>query len=675
LHFGTLIEREEPTDMYEGRIIEYIEQGKFICTLCLQDQGSKLHLLTPTNREVNLPPKRALLVSRGSANISRSREELLTRLRKAEETREALKGQIDVLELWELVREEGNDFDGKYLAELCFGDTVTDDHISALARALFEDKLYFKMKDTRFRPNSEDRIEQILREREEDAAREELLCQGGKWLSAIHEGKSVQDPSCKEEIIRLLVDLVVFGKESPHYKYGKDLFLRAGISDIGKAKNFLIKLGVWDEDENLDLIRFDVKTTFNQGVIQASRQMIGLDVAKTDREDLRDLDVFTIDGPLTRDFDDALSVEIQGDEIHLGIHIADVASVIARDSVLDREASQRGSSLYLPCLQVPMLPHDLSQDLLSLKQDCDRGALSLLCRFDKKGNLLDSRFTPSLIRVRRRLDYDHVDTFYQEDENLNTLYRFSQILHQRRLDGGAMVLSLPEIAIQINAASMIDLVMVEQNTPARMMVAESMILYNWLAARFCRDAEVPILYRGQERPGDRLPVDETNYPYFVFKQRRKISPLMIDTRPRPHSGLGLDVYTNVSSPIRRYADLVIQRQVRNVLLDKSPAYHAEDLEKIRMALGSVLKDLNMVKRNRLRYWLQKYLHQHEGEVFPAFVLDVMKSRYRLLLPDLLFAVEMKRQNGQDFQAGQPVKVRINKSDPWNDVLKVEYAGS
>lgn len=660
--------------MYEGRIIEYIDQGSFICTLCLQDKGNKLHLLTPTNREINLPPKRALLVSHGSADISRSREELLNRLRKTEETREGLKRQIEVLDLWELVREEGNDFDGKYLAELCFGDTVTDDHISALVRSLFEDKLYFKMKDTRFLPNSEDRVEQILRQREEDAAREELLTHGGKWLSAIREEKHVADPACKEEIIRLLVDLVVFGKESSHYKYGKELLLRAGVSDTAKAKNFLIRLGVWNEDENLDLIRFDIKTTFNQGVIQASRQMAGLDVEKAGREDLRDLKVFTIDGPLTRDFDDALNVEIQGDEVHLGIHIADVASAIARDSILDREASQRGSSLYLPCLQVPMLPHDLSQDFLSLKQDCDRGALSLLCRFDKNGNLLDFRFTPSLIRVRRRLDYDHVDSCYLEDENLSTLYRFSRILHQRRLDGGAMVLSLPEIAVQINSDSMIDLVMVEQNTPARMMVAEAMILYNWLAARFCRDREIPILYRGQEPPGDRLSVDETNYAYFVFKQRRKISPLMIDTRPRPHSGLGLDVYTNVSSPIRRYADLVIQRQVRNALLEKSPAYNTEDLEKIRMSLGAVLKDLTMVKRNRLRYWLYKYLHQHEGEVFPAFVLDVMKSRYRLLLPDLLFAVEMKRQNGQDFQEGQPVKVRINKSDPWNDVLKVEYAG-
>ena len=669
------MKRERPTDMYEGRIIEYIDQGSFICTLCLRDKGNKLHLLTPTNREINLPSKRALLVSHGTADISRSRGELLTRLRETEETREGLKRQIELLELWELVRDEGDDFDGKYLAEICFGNTVTDDHISALFRSLFEDKLYFKMKDSRFFPNSEGRIEQILRQREEDRAREELLNLGGKWLSAVHADKTVQDPPCKEEIIRLLVDLAVFGKESSHFRYGKDLLLRAGISDIGKAKNFLIKLGVWNEDENLDLIRFDIRTTFNQGVIQASQQMIGLDVEETDREDLRDLAVFTIDGALTRDYDDALSVEIQGDEIHLGIHIADVASAIAQDSILDREASQRGSSLYLPCLQVPMLPHELSQDFLSLKQDCDRGALSLFCRFDKSGNLLDSRFTPSLIRVRRRLDYTHVDTSYQEDETLNTLYRLSRILHKKRLDDGAMVLSLPDIAIQINAASMIDLIMVEQNTPARIMVAESMILYNCLAARFCRDKGVPILYRGQEPPGDRLPVDETNYVYFVFKQRRKLSPLMIDTAPRPHSGLGLDVYTNVSSPIRRYADLVVQRQILNVLLNKPPVYNAEDLEKIRMTLGSALKDLTMVKRNRLRYWLQKYLHQHEGEVFKAIVLIAMKSRFRLLMPDLLHVMDMKRHNGQDFKEGQAINIRIHKSDPWNDVLKVEYAGS
>jgi exoribonuclease-2 len=660
--------------MYQGKIIEYIDQGSFICTLCLQEKGNRLHLLNLSNREVNLAPKRALLVSRSSMDTNSPRGELLNGLKQTEEMRRRLQQQVQVIELWELVKDEKGGFDYKYLAELCFGEHVTDDHVSALVRALFDDKLYFKMKDGWFLPNSEERIEQIVRQREEEAAREENLRQGSKWLTALIADKPVEEPPCRQEIIDLLVELAIYGPEAPHVKYGKELLSRVGISDIGQARGLLVRLGIWEEDENLDLIRLDIKGPFNERVLDAARKLTREEISRSEEEDLRDLNVFTIDGPYTRDFDDALSMEITGEEIQLGVHITDVAGVISPESILDSDASQRGSSLYLPCCQIPMLPHELSQDILSLMQGRDRRAISLLCRFDKTGNLLDYRFTPSLIRVRKRLTYDEVNFLYTEDETLGRLYRISQILHQRRIDQDAMVLSLPELSINIHPDSAISIEMVDQQSPSRNIVAEFMILYNWLAARFCREKGVPILYRGQEAPSERLSIDERGYVYFVFKQRRKLSPLMINTEPRPHKGLGLDVYTNVSSPIRRYSDLVIQRQIRNVLLNRAPAYDVEALEEIRMSLGTLLKDLAIVRRNRTRYWIQKYLLHHVGETFPAIILDVLKNSYRTLLLDVLLVVEMKRQNGQNLAEGQRVMIRIKKSDPWNDILRIEYAG-
>lgn len=666
--------RIQPTIMYEGKIIEYIDQGSLICSLCLQDRGNRLHLLTHTNREVNLAPKRALLVSQGHLDTNLSRQELLSKLRETDDKRKKLKDQVEIPELWELMREEDEYFDGKYLAELYFGEPLTDDHVSALVRSLFEDKLYFKMKDTQFLSNSQEKIEQILKQRDKEEAREELLNEGGKWLSAILEAKESPEPSCKEEVIRMLVELSVYGKDSAHYKDGKEILSRAGIDDIGEARNILIRLGFWDEDENLDLIRYDIRKEFPLEILHDCRQLISRGVEKREREDLRYCNIFTIDGPLTRDFDDALNVEIRKDGIHVGIHIADVADAVSLDSPIDREALQRGASLYLPCIQVPMLPPELSQDTLSLKQDCDRGALSLLCRFDRQGDLLDFRFTPSLIRVRQRLDYEGVDDAYREDEGLNTLYRIGRLLHQRRIDSGAMILSLPEISIQIDPDSRINLALVDQATPGRMMVAEFMILYNWLAAKFCRDHEIPILYRSQDPPSEKLPLDESNYVHFVFKQRRKLGRLAVDTNPKPHAGLGLDAYTTVSSPIRRYADLVVQRQIRNFLMGKAPLYDLEDLEKIRIHLGTVLKDLGIVRRNRDRYWIQKYFLQHMGETFQATVLDVMKSRFRLLLPDFQFVVEIKRATGQDYQEGQHLRLKITKADPWNDVVRVDIVG-
>ncbi len=660
--------------MNEGRIVEYIDQGRFICSLCLQDKGNRLHLLTPFNRELNLSPKRALLISKASINLLSPREELLSRLKQTEALRKRLKGEVQVKELWELVREEEQGFDYEYLAQLCFGEMVTDDHISALVRALFEDRLYFKMKDGRFVPHSAEMVELIIRQREEEARREERLREGSAWLMEILQDREVQDPSCKGEIIQLLVELALYGVEAPNFKYIKELLLRTGISDVQEARKLLVKFGVWEEDENLDLHRLDIRTSFSPDVLDLSEELVRMPFDDTKREDLRHLDIFTIDGPLTRDFDDALSIESRSDSITLGIHISDVANVISPESLLDEEASQRGSSLYLPRRHIPMMPQNLSQDTLSLRAGCDRQAISLISRLDRSGHLLDYRFVLSLVNVKRQLTYDQVNEIYTMESPLQEAYQLSQFLRQRRIDQGALILSLPEVYVKIDPDSSLSLEMVEQNTPSRMMVAEFMIFYNWLAARFCRDHNIPALYRGQQEPSEKLSITEAGYVYFVFKQRRKLSPLMVDTEPRCHTGLGLDVYTNASSPIRRYLDLVVQRQLTSYLIDGSPPYDKEKLDNIRVSVEPILRDLERVKRNRLRYWIQKYLLQHMGEKFSAVVLDVLRGRCRILLTDFLLVGEMKRDNGQDFFEGQQIMVTVKKSDPWNDLLNLEYAG-
>jgi exoribonuclease-2 len=470
------------------------------------------------------------------------------------------------------------------------------------------------------------------------------------------------------------VELALYGNEAPNFNYAKELLLRTGISDVQRARKLLVKLGVWDEDENLDLHRLDIRTSFSKEVLDLSDELVRVAFKDSNREDLRHLDTFTIDGPLTRDFDDALSVEITSDSISLGIHISDVAHAISPDSLLDGEALQRGSSLYLPRRHIPMIPQNLSQDALSLKEGCDRPAISLISRLDKSGNLLDYRFALSLVHVKRQLTYDQVNEIYMKESPLEEAHQLSEFMRQKRIDQGSLILSLPEVYVRIYPDSSLSLELVEQNTPSRMMVAEFMIFHNWLAARFCRDNKIPVLYRGQGEPSKKLSINEAGYLYFAFKQRRKLNPLMIDTEPRGHTGLGLDVYTNASSPIRRYLDLVVQRQIRGYLIDGSPIYDKEELENIRITVGPVLRDLERMKRNRIRYWIQKYLRQHIGENFSALVLDVLRGRCRILLTDFLLVTEMKGDNGQDFFEGQAITVTVKKSDPWNDLLSLEYAG-
>jgi len=502
--------------MAEGKIIEYIDQREIVLSVCLKDRGNRLQLLTLSNHEVSISPKRALVISSTTLDTSRSREELLKEMKVVENRRIDFMTKVAVQDLWELTHEENEAFTYEYLAHLSFGKNVTDDHISGLVRALFADKIYFKMKDGYFIPNSPDKVEQIRKARD-----------------AI-------DPS--------------------------------------------------------------------------------------GREDLTDLSIFTIDGPFTRDFDDALSLQPIDEGYRLGVHITDLAPFIQVDGHLDREASARASSIYLPVDQIPMFPSTLSNNVLSLLKGFKRLAISLMADFDRDWNLKDYRFIPSIVRTERQLTYDQVSAVYADEPTFSALYQLSQALRQKRIANGALLIPLPEIHFEFDDNSGIRVRLIEQDTPAKIIVSECMILYNWLAAKFASETALLILYRSQEPPQERLFNDESDYIYYVFQQRRKLQPLFIDIIPQPHSGLGVEVYTNATSPLRRYMDLVVQRQIHSALLKKSPVYNESRLKELNLLIQQTLRDIDLMKRNQTRYWILKYLAGRINNTFNAIVFQRLKYK-------------------------------------------------
>jgi len=346
----------------QGRIVEYIEEGKIVAALCLQDKGGRLHLITANNREVNLTSKRALLVSAVSFDVSRPREELLEALRAAEQKRNILKKEINTAELWELIKDEAMPLDNVYLAKLVFGESVSDEHVSSLVRVLFEDRLYFKLKESFFIPNTDERVELLKRQAEEEALREERLSRGALWLKKALHGNLQEDSTYRNFVLGCLKDIALYGRDAASYEHAKELLARAGVTDTREARRILVKLGTWDEDEHLELIKSDIPVSFSEDLLEEAGVIAIRRPETKSREDLRDLPVMTIDGPFTRDYDDALSLVQHGETLELWMHIADVAAAILPGTDLDKEAWHRASTLYLPRQIIPMLPPELSQE-------------------------------------------------------------------------------------------------------------------------------------------------------------------------------------------------------------------------------------------------------------------------------------------------------------------------
>ena len=659
--------------MAEGKIIEYIDQRKIVLSVCLKDKGNKLQLLTISNHEVSISPKRALLISSAILNTSRSKGELLKELKVIEKIRTDYMTQASVQDLWELTHEENRAFTYKYLAQLSFGRDITDDHISALVRALFVDGAYFKIKDGSFIPNSPDKVEQIIKAREAVELRERELAEGANFLREITNCRHPEEPPLKDKIIELLIQLALYGKDAPDYKLGKEMFSRAGIKNIENARRILVNLNIWDEDENLDLHRFNIGSDFSELALKETNSVMKKELDFAEREDLTDLSIFTIDGPFTKDFDDALSLEPTGEGYRLGVHVTDLAPFIKVDGHLDREASRRASSVYLPVTQIPMFPPSLSNNALSLVKGFKRFALSLFVNFDRDLSLKNFHFTPTIVRVEKQLTYDQVNKVYKEEPVFLALYRLCQALRQKRIANGAMLIPLPEIHFEFDNNSNISPRLIEQNAPSKIIVSECMILYNWLTAKFAFDKTLPILYRCQEPPQERLSIDESKYIYYVFQQRRKLRRLIIDTMPHPHSSLGVDIYTNATSPLRRYMDVLVQRQIHSAIFQKSPVYEEVRLKELNMVLQQALKDIDVMKRNQIRYWTLKYLAGCMNHSFHAIVFQKLKYKYLIILADLLFVAELPKVRGFELSPSEEIKVTVKKSDPWDDILILEIA--
>jgi ribonuclease R len=344
-----------------------------------------------------------------------------------------------------------------------------------------------------------------------------------------------------------------------------------------------------------------LREQFPDSVIAETKDMAVPDLKG--REDLRSYPLVTIDGADARDFDDAVFAERDGDGFHLIVAIADVAYYVQPGSALDREAYHRGNSTYFPDRVVPMLPEALSNDLCSLRPKENRACMAFHLWIDGEGALKNHKIVRGIMRSVARLTYDQVQaardgviddvTELLMDDVINPLYAAYELLDRARIKRGALDLDLPERQILIDKNGNMTGVKNRARYDSHKLIEEFMILANVAAAQALETRKAPCVYRIHDRPslvklnavrefidsfGLSLPKGQVTRPAQINQILSKakdlpysqlISQVILRSQSQAiyhpenigHFGLALQRYAHFTSPIRRYADLLVHRSL------------------------------------------------------------------------------------------------------------------
>ncbi|MBW2506912.1 MAG: RNB domain-containing ribonuclease [Deltaproteobacteria bacterium] len=661
----------------DGRIVEYLENGKFICAFVYEDAKNRLRLFNQNGREVTLQRNRIVHCTNVGITPPPSRNKVVAVLQKTAERRNGLADTINLDEIWEIVSERPEDvFEDVFLAGLYFGDDPTDDQSAAFLRAVIKNRLYFKYKSGSIHVQSPETVEQIKLQQEQEKKQKNFIARNTEALRCIWEtGEILQDWDDRETTLQLLADYYLFDKEASGYELSRKLVKNAELTGPHDIFHLLVKAGVWDKNENIALLKQDIPTSFSEAAraeVQDIKVASGNDLIASGRKDFRGLPVFTIDGPATRDFDDALHIEKQDDNFLVGIHISDVGLSVKQGSILFEEALQRGTSIYFPEKPLPMLPPPLSEDKLSLLKGQERPALSFLVLLSPKAEVLKFEVVHSVVAVKQQLTYQEADSLVRLDRKMAALAALSVLLRQNRVNKGALLLPVPELNISIRDNESIEISRSAVDTPSKILIAEFMILANTLGAQYVAEREAPGLFRSQPEPRQRIidgfEADITK----VIQQRKRLSPMSLLTTPKSHSGVGVPQYTTVTSPIRRLLDLIMQLQINNLIMGKGVLFSKKDMKHFGSIIQTTLEKANQAKYLRQRYWILKYLQTLKETRLPAIVIDRGPKRVHIFLEEFLLDADLPVNPAFKVTSGDTILVKLVKIDPLSNIFRLEW---
>ena len=427
---------------------------------------------------------------------------------------------------------------------------------------------------------------------------------------------------------------------------------------------------------------YDLPTEFSEKILNQAER-VGKDVTGADmagRMDLRDWQMVTIDGEDAKDLDDAVSLTMEGEFYKLGVHIADVTNYVQEKSAIDREALERGTSVYLADRVIPMLPHKLCNGICSLNEGEDRLALSCIMKINVKGEVVDHRIAETVVKVTRRMSYTSVAKILDEQADSTSgaekteskkyealvpmflkMAELSAILRNKRRQRGSIDFDFPETKLILDEnGKPIDIREYERNTATKI-IEDFMLLANETVAEEYFWREIPFLYRTHEQPDEekikKLSTFINNFGYHIHLANDEVRPkevqkLLAKVEGTPqeamisrlalramkqakytpentgHFGLAAKYYTHFTSPIRRYPDLQIHRIIKEDLRGRLNENRIDHYNKIllEVAMQSSERERRAEEAERETIKLKKaeYMQDHIGEEFEGVVSGITK---------------------------------------------------
>ena len=577
---------------------------------------------------------------------------------------------------WEILTEDDNTVTPQQMAELLFSDRSP-----ALCYAahclLSQDKIYFKQKSDCYEPRSAAQVEEIKHQLEIQAQKERERSGFIEHLQQALSGEKIEWSDSDRLRLESIEKLALEANNAS--KVAQDILKEAGKNcDARGAFELLVDIGWWSEHENLFLRRSSYPTTFSRKVLDVVQPRLQFSPDEKDRLDLTRLKVCTIDDESTTEIDDGLSVEyLDNGTAKIWIHIADPTRLVDPGDELDLEARRRSTSLYLPTGMVPMFPPELATGPMSLVQGQVCSALSFGVILDEEGGIKEYEIHPSLIKPTYRLTYDDVDEMLQlgvqNEPEIADLAQSSYLRRSWRKSQGSIQIKMPESTIKVNENEEVTIELID-SSPSRQLVAEMMILAGQIGGRYGTENNLPLPYRGQPQP--ELPSEEELLqlpagPTRFCALRSCMPRSEMSMSPIRHASLGLESYVQVTSPIRRYTDLLAHFQIKAHLRGEELPFSREELQEIVYSVSSSSYEATLVERQTNRYWGLEYLRRNAECVWDVLVLRWLREDENLgliLIEDL--GMELPHRFDRPVTLGERMEMQVTRADPQRDEVRL-----